>query len=196
MTALCCGNRRSLVVGGGAIDLSGLTGEGLDALYTGGWDALRRRVGRPDTWFLAEPLFRQDTVPVISFDEPFLVSLEVEAQSGGPPERSEPTVPSSAAARLQCLLYVHPQIRWFTGHFPGRPVLPGVVQIGWAVTHGDMLGFGAGGLTGLSGIKFVAPVLPGAVLSLTLARTQADRLSFVAESRQGVHSRGVLHYGG
>lgn len=66
-------------------------------------------------------------------------------------------------------LHVCADCPWFEGHFPGRPILPGVVQIGWAAWF-------AAGWTGcdtpptrLERVKFRRPIRPGARLVLRLA---------------------------
>ena len=57
----------------------------------------------------------------------------------------------------------------FAGHFPGRPILPGVVLLGWAVeTLGDALG-GPLPACEIALAKFLRPVGPGAQLSIRLA---------------------------
>lgn len=174
MTALCSGSRSSRTADGRRLELTALTPEGLDVLGRAGWEALRTRLELPEAWFVAEARFHDE--PRLSELEPFLVA-------------------EAAAATSRCLtFYVHPDLRWFSGHFPGRPILPGVVQIDWAARHGTRLGFDERRFAGLSGIKFAAPVAPGAVVALTLAAGRAGSLSFVLESCLGVHSRGMLHY--
>lgn len=56
----------------------------------------------------------------------------------------------------------------FAGHFPGRPILPGVVLLGWAVEMlGDALGRPLPSCE-IASAKFLRPVGPGATLSIRL----------------------------
>lgn len=173
MSALCSGTRAA---GGASPEIALLSDAGVAALYRDGWDAMRLRLDCPGAWFVAERSLEGAPAPVVSPLEPFLI--EAADADGG----------------AAYLVYVHPGIRWFGGHFPGRPILPGVAQIDWAARRGGDLGFAGQTFTGLSGIKFAAPVAPGAVLALTLTSPRPGRLAFVLESAEGVHSRGTLHY--
>ncbi|WP_332672624.1 3-hydroxylacyl-ACP dehydratase [Aromatoleum sp.] len=57
----------------------------------------------------------------------------------------------------------------FAGHFPGRPILPGVVLLGWAVqTLGEVLGDPLPACE-IASAKFLRPVGPGTKLSIRLA---------------------------
>ncbi len=57
----------------------------------------------------------------------------------------------------------------FAGHFPGRPILPGVVLLGWAVQSlGEVLGDPMPACE-IASAKFLRPVGPGAKLSIRLA---------------------------
>jgi len=61
----------------------------------------------------------------------------------------------------------------FAGHFPGRPILPGVVLLGWAARALEAVA-GAPALPCELGVaKFLRPVGPGAVLTIRHTR-QAD----------------------
>ncbi|MEM6999511.1 MAG: hypothetical protein AAF529_01905 [Pseudomonadota bacterium] len=64
----------------------------------------------------------------------------------------------------------------FAAHFPGKPLLPGVVQIDWVVKAAQAA-FKIGGelrFAGMSRIKFKAPVAPGRWLRVHMTRGQVD----------------------
>ncbi|HEX6550923.1 MAG TPA: thioester dehydrase [Gammaproteobacteria bacterium] len=84
----------------------------------------------------------------------------------------------------------------FEGHFPGQPILPGVVQIGWAVHYaGKLYGLGPA-VTTLEQIKFRRPILPGARLTLHLALTGDGRkLRYEYRDAERSYSSGVLDFG-
>ena len=67
----------------------------------------------------------------------------------------------------------HPSL---PGHFPGRPIVPGVVVLDCAMAV--LLGDGSERVIGFDEVKFVAPVLPGAEVSVTCSGSTADRLAF------------------
>lgn len=73
--------------------------------------------------------------------------------------------------------------RYFEGHFPGVPLLPGVVQIGWAIelARRHMSRSAQTGLLGfrsLSGVKFTHVIQPGEQLSLRLTHEPPAQLAF------------------
>lgn len=57
---------------------------------------------------------------------------------------------------------------WLEGHFPGQPILPGVVQVGWAAAYASELVGRDEPPMQLQRIKFKRPILPGARLTLSL----------------------------
>ncbi|KAA9131398.1 hydroxymyristoyl-ACP dehydratase [Marinihelvus fidelis] len=67
-------------------------------------------------------------------------------------------------------LRVDPGNTWFEGHFPGNPVLPGVVQLHWAVAFARAAWPVLGGAPRVDNLKFRQPVLPGSELTLRLQR--------------------------
>ncbi len=82
----------------------------------------------------------------------------------GPPVSLELALP----ADLDC----------FQGHFPGCPILPGVVQLDWAIRFGsEYLGTSLE-VGRVLGLKFSRIVRPGARLTLELEATP-DGLSFL-----------------
>lgn len=84
----------------------------------------------------------------------------------------------------------------FEGHFPGQPILPGVVQIGWAVHYaGELHGLGPA-VTTLEQIKFKRPILPGAQLTLHLTLAGDGRkLRYEYRDAEHSYSSGTLNFG-
>jgi len=66
----------------------------------------------------------------------------------------------------------------FAGHFPGRPILPGVVLLGWAVeTLGGVLGEPLA-TCDVASAKFLRPVGPGTELLIRLTGQSAETWRF------------------
>ena len=83
----------------------------------------------------------------------------------------------------------------FAGHFPGLPILPGVVQIDWAVRLAAGFVPDVRALVSIDQLKFTAPVPPGAVLALELAHDAARRrVSFVWRLGARTCASGVIVY--
>lgn len=83
----------------------------------------------------------------------------------------------------------------FAGHFPGLPILPGVVQVDWAIRLAHEWVPGARTLASVEQLKFTAPVPPGALLRLTLAHDAARRrVSFVWRAGGRDCASGVIGY--
>ncbi|MEX3635564.1 AMP-binding protein [Paraburkholderia sp. BR14320] len=76
---------------------------------------------------------------------------------------------------LHFVLRVPPSLQHLSGHFPGLPILPGVVQVDWAARLAAGHWPRVRAVASVDRLKFMAPVLPGAVLELTLAYDAARR---------------------
>ena len=85
---------------------------------------------------------------------------------------------------LSLRFLVPPTSSYFEGHFPGCPVLPGVVQVGWAIEFARLhLPFSAR-FRALAAVKFTRVIQPNAAITLRLvADAQRRELSF--EYRRG-----------
>jgi 3-hydroxymyristoyl/3-hydroxydecanoyl-(acyl carrier protein) dehydratase len=75
---------------------------------------------------------------------------------------------SSATYRLR----VPPALEHFRGHFPGFPILPGIVQLDWAVRLGRRHFQGLEESTAVDNFKCQALVFPDAELTLELRRDE------------------------
>lgn len=85
----------------------------------------------------------------------------------------------------------------FVGHFPGHPILPGVLQIHWAIRLGESRLPVAGTFRGLVNIKFQKPILPDAPVELTLHWDAGRRqLLFAYTSPEGAYSSGKVEFSG
>jgi acyl-coenzyme A synthetase/AMP-(fatty) acid ligase len=94
-------------------------------------------------------------------------------------------------------LRVPASLAHFAGHFPGLPILPGVVQIDWAVQLGAEHWPEVRSIVAVERLKFMAPVPPGAILHLTLAHDAARRkMRFAFRFGDRDSASGVLVYRG
>jgi 3-hydroxymyristoyl/3-hydroxydecanoyl-(acyl carrier protein) dehydratase len=89
-----------------------------------------------------------------------------------------------------------PQLEAFRGHFPNNPVLPGVVQIDWAVRFTALhLGITEPAARDFQ-VKFRNIIRPDIPISLTLKVDHSKgRLSFMYQSGADIMSSGQLKLG-
>ncbi|WP_426955908.1 hypothetical protein [Muricoccus radiodurans] len=69
------------------------------------------------------------------------------------------------------------------GHFPGRPVVPGVVLLDAVLEAARGAGFGEP--VGLASAKFLRPVGPEEVVDIALRPTPGGRIAFAAHRPDG-----------
>ena len=92
---------------------------------------------------------------------------------------------------LQC--YISPRLNYFDGHMPGRPILPGIVQVHWAEAYGRQLLVVTGRFERLEAIKFKQVILPRTEVRLRLDfNVETRKLDFIYDSDKGVHSSGRI----
>ena len=85
-----------------------------------------------------------------------------------------------------------PDLTYLPDHFPGQPMLPGVVQIGWALRFaarefGITMPFRR-----LAQLKFLHPIQPGRQVTLRLQRIADAEVSFSYTTRQPCSSGRLL----
>ena len=94
-------------------------------------------------------------------------------------------------------LHVVPEIVHFTGHFPGAALLPGVVQVDWAVHFARQYLPLEGVFSALENLKFLGVIVPDIRLQLSLAwDAERKRLDFSYATPVRKFSVGRIVFGG
>ncbi len=94
-------------------------------------------------------------------------------------------------------LHVMPKIAHFAGHFPGAALLPGVVQIDWAVHFARQYLPLEGAFSALENLKFLGVIVPDTKLQLSLMwDAERKRLDFNYASALKKYSVGRVVFGG
>ena len=124
----------------------------------------------PRRWLFVE------TLPVDGMGKksrPLMAQLLAGQQGGAKTQggrRHEPVVEASRSREslVELDLIVPSDLFYFEGHFPGHPILPGVVQIDWALRLARQHLPLPSSLTQDFQVKFRRPILPGAKVVLAL----------------------------
>ncbi|MFP2899732.1 4-coumarate--CoA ligase, partial [Corallococcus sp. 4LFB] len=86
---------------------------------------------------------------------------------------------------------------YFDGHFPGSPILPGVVQLEWALLLGREHFALPPDFLRLEALKFQQVITPGTQLTVELTwAKESGRLGFKLTSAAGSHASGRIVLGG
>lgn len=100
------------------------------------------------------------------------------------------------AARVLLELTVPADLLYLDGHFDAAPVLPGVVQVDWAIHYGAEYLGRAGVFAGMQALKFQQMIRPECPVRLELSRDAAKgSLAFRYFSEAGAHASGRILYG-
>lgn len=78
------------------------------------------------------------------------------------------------------------------GHFPGNPLVPGVVFLAGVVAAAERLYEGRVRVTGMPGVKFLAPVRPDREVLLTFMPAAAGLLKFECRLGESLVATGSL----
>ena len=100
---------------------------------------------------------------------------------------------SITPARAEFEITVPEELYFLQGHFPQQPILPGVVQIHWAIKLAvARLGIEPR-FKGIEALKFHRVIKPLMPLKLTLEQAEnTGKLHFSYQSDLGVHSQGRI----
>jgi 3-hydroxymyristoyl/3-hydroxydecanoyl-(acyl carrier protein) dehydratase len=80
----------------------------------------------------------------------------------------------------------------YAGHFPGRPVLPGVVLLAESLAALESPALGDLTAWTLASVKFVRPVLPGTALRLRHQHLDSGSIRFEVHGPDGPVATGTL----
>ena len=100
-----------------------------------------------------------------------------------------------AESAVEFDLFVPASLDFFPDHFPRLGILPGVVQIDWAITLGRANLPLAGAFRGLRALKFVNPILPDTAVTLALAQPAPGELAFTYRADARAYSSGRVLFG-
>jgi len=103
---------------------------------------------------------------------------------------------SDESPNIRLSLDVPPDMSWFRGHFPGQPILPGVIQLHWAVIVAQALFGFPGSPQEIKRLKFKKVVIPPRVLELSISKPVPDEVQFEFFSPDVQHSQGRLIFAG
>jgi 3-hydroxymyristoyl/3-hydroxydecanoyl-(acyl carrier protein) dehydratase len=88
-------------------------------------------------------------------------------------------------------LVVPHDLHFFRGHFPGAPVVPGIVQIKWAISLAQRYLAIGNGFTAFENLKFQRVITPRSRVTLTLEyAAAASKLRFAFVSAAARYSSG------
>lgn len=90
-------------------------------------------------------------------------------------------------------LFLPEDLVYFEGHFSGFPIVPGVVQIQWAIQFSkDLLGDFVS--SKLERLKFSSPIFPASKLKLIIEVNRPQQCKFLFLNDHTSFSEGVICY--
>lgn len=130
-------------------------------------------------------------------------ALPAEGRDARPVDAALPWMPlvselvvDAASRSLTCRLLVPYDMPVFRGHFPAVPVVPGVMQVGWAAELAREHGLIEGPLAGIESAKFRRLVQPGMHLAARLEQgARKGQLCFTFALGDAVIANGRLQFG-
>jgi 3-hydroxymyristoyl/3-hydroxydecanoyl-(acyl carrier protein) dehydratase len=85
-----------------------------------------------------------------------------------------------------------PDAPYFKGHFPGFPLLPGVVQLGLAHHFAEVFLRRSFIVGSVKKMKFSRPILPGEQIRFTLEKRAENELGYTYAKGEAICSSGTI----
>jgi len=88
-------------------------------------------------------------------------------------------------SEIKLAFNIPPNLRWFDGHYPDQPIVPGVIEIDWAINYAKQYLNLSGDFTGMEAMKFHELILPNDNIQLHLTykkENQKLHFSFTSDS--------------
>jgi hypothetical protein len=137
-----------------------------------------------------------DALPVDARGKTTAAQLLALLESPARPREPAVRVLERDEARVLLELNVPSDLLYFDGHFGVAPVLPGVVQVDWAIRYGMAYLGSAGSFAGMQALKFQQMIRPEQPVRLELSRDAAKgSLAFRYFSEAGAHASGRILFG-
>lgn len=110
--------------------------------------------------------------------------------------RPEITSETRDGATAVLHFHVSPAFDYFNGHFDGYPILPGIVQVHWAIEFARRCFGVSAQFAGIENLKFLRLVPPGVKLALALRYDPAKRKMYFSYDGSTVkYSSGTVIFG-
>ena len=99
---------------------------------------------------------------------------------------------SLTAETLRWTFRVPTDFPFFEGHFPGHPILPGVIALEWMVAAAERFLGRPIPAAELLNVKFQVVILPGTELEVAIAPKTGGRLQATVRSGAGIHASALI----
>ncbi|OGB23132.1 MAG: AMP-binding protein [Burkholderiales bacterium RIFCSPLOWO2_02_FULL_57_36] len=117
-------------------------------------------------------------------------------ETPAPPKMPRERLLEKEAQRAVFELTAPRNLFYFDGHFPGAPILPGVVQIDWAIAYGRKCFDLPPVFLGINALKFQQVIHPEQAVTLELVHEQSKScVTFKLSSPAGQHGSGRILFG-
>ena len=90
------------------------------------------------------------------------------------------------------IIYIHASHPSLSGHFPGNPLVPGVVLLSHVIDTTERLYEGKVKVIGMPAVKFLAPVRPEKEVVLSLLPVAPDSLRFECRTEASLVATGSI----